>query len=638
MLRGIRKASENWLGRAAMGVVMSLLAGSFAIWGINDIFRGFGRSTLAKIGGIEIPIEQFRQSYQDRLEQISRQIGHPLPPDQASALGLDHQVLSELIAQAGLDQRARQMGLGLSDDEIARRITSDPNLQTSHGEFDRARFDDVLRNMGLTEQRFIADQRQTALRRQIIDSVAGDMTPPKAWLDAINQYQNEQRSVEFVALGPAQAGTIPQPTADQLEKYFDQRKTLFRAPEYRKIDTVTVTPAELAKWMEISDDDLKKAYDARRTSFTTLERRHIEQILFPNMADAQAAADRIKSGTSFAAIAAERGLKQQDIDLGTVAKSGIVDAAVADAAFSLKAGEVSAPVQGQFGAALLTAVEIDPEVTKSLTEVTPQLRNDIALERAKSQVADIHDRIEDDRAGGMTLEQAADKEKLAVVTYDAVSRAGLDPDGRPVVNLPRGGEVINAAFASDVGVDNDPIEADGGDVWYDVAAITPAHDRTLDEVKDAVEQRWRADETASRLKTKADDLLDKLKSGTPFDALAASSGLKIETASDFKRGGAVPGLAPKMIDAVFHTAKDAFGGGEGNNPTQWIVFRVTDVKTPVPDANATDAKSMQQTVQRQLSDDVIGQYVAWLESDLGTTVNAEVLAQAMGQNNAPDTN
>ncbi len=107
MLRGIRKASENWLGRAVMGVVMTLLASSFAVWGINDIFHGFGQSTLAKIGKTEIPIDLFRQTYDDRLQEIGRQLGHPLPPGQASALGIDRQVLDGLIAQAGLDQRAR---------------------------------------------------------------------------------------------------------------------------------------------------------------------------------------------------------------------------------------------------------------------------------------------------------------------------------------------------------------------------------------------------------------------------------------------------------------------------------------------------------------------------------------------------
>ena len=60
MLRGMRKASSNWLGRAVMGVVLGLIAVSFAIWGIGDIFRGFGRSTVAKVGSTEITIDQFR--------------------------------------------------------------------------------------------------------------------------------------------------------------------------------------------------------------------------------------------------------------------------------------------------------------------------------------------------------------------------------------------------------------------------------------------------------------------------------------------------------------------------------------------------------------------------------------------------
>src|ERR1700733_3609920 len=115
MLRGIRKASENWLGRTVMGVVMAVLAGSFAVWGINDIFNGFGRSTLAKIGDTEIAITQFQQTYRDRLDQITRELGKPLPPQEAAALGLDRQVLGEMVAQAGMDQRAHQMGLGIPD-------------------------------------------------------------------------------------------------------------------------------------------------------------------------------------------------------------------------------------------------------------------------------------------------------------------------------------------------------------------------------------------------------------------------------------------------------------------------------------------------------------------------------------------
>ena len=138
MLRGIRKASANWLGRTVMGVVMGLLAASFAVWGINDIFRGFGRSTVAKIGSTEIGVEQFRRDYNERLQQLARQVGHPVTPEQASALGLERQVLGDMVAQAGLDQRARKMRLAVSDADIVQRLTADPALRTPTGQFDRA--------------------------------------------------------------------------------------------------------------------------------------------------------------------------------------------------------------------------------------------------------------------------------------------------------------------------------------------------------------------------------------------------------------------------------------------------------------------------------------------------------------------
>jgi peptidyl-prolyl cis-trans isomerase D len=637
MLRGIRKASANWLGRIVMGVVMSVLAASFAVWGINDIFRGFGRSTVAKIGGIEIPIEQFRQTYTDALQMLSRQSGHVITPDEAMARGMPRQVLSEMVAEAGLNERARQMRLGVSDNEISQRIVTNPAFQNQQGQFDRARFEDAMRNAGFNEKRFVAEQRNLTLRRQIIDSVSGNIPLPNAWLDALNQFQNQQRSIAYIALGPAQAGDIAPPTEEQLSKYFDTRKILFRAPEFRKVATVVATPAELAKTAEVPDDDVKQIFDTYRNRYITPERRHIAQMPFPSMAEAQAASDRIKGGLTFAALAAERGLKEQDLDLGTVPKSTIIDPAVADAAFSLKDGEVSAPVQGKFGVVIVTVSKIIPEEGKTFADVAPQIRNEIALARVKKTVLDIHDKIEEARAGGASLEDAAQKLKLPVVTYDAIDRSGRDPAGKPIENFPHASEVVNAAFSTDVGVDNDPLEADGGYIWYDVTGITPARERKLDEVKSQVEAQWRDEEVASRLKAKAADILDKLKNGGTLEAMASANGVKVETATGITRSKPPESISGRMIDAIFHTALEAYASAEGDKPTQWIVFRVTDVKTPGFEANSPNGKALDEMVSRQVSDDVFGQYMAWLEHDLGTTVNQSALQQALG-NSAPDTN
>ena len=127
---------------------------------MRDIFRGFGRSTVAKIGRTEITVEQFRNLYNDRLQQYSRQAGRPIGPEQARQLGLDRVLVGQIVSEILLDERARALGLSLSDAEVAKQITTDPAFQGLNGQFDRARFEQVIRNAGFTEARFVAEQRR----------------------------------------------------------------------------------------------------------------------------------------------------------------------------------------------------------------------------------------------------------------------------------------------------------------------------------------------------------------------------------------------------------------------------------------------------------------------------------------------
>ena len=115
-------------------------------------------------------------------------------------------------------------------------------------------------------------------------------------IEAANRYQNEQRAIEYLLLDRSRAGEIEAPTPEALAKYFDERKILFRAPEYRKLLIVSLIPTEQAPWIEISDADITAAYESRRDRYVTPERRHIQQIVFPNEADAKAAAERIAKG------------------------------------------------------------------------------------------------------------------------------------------------------------------------------------------------------------------------------------------------------------------------------------------------------------------------------------------------------
>ena len=633
MLRGIRNATSNWFGKAIMTLVMGVLIVSFGIWGIGDIFRGFGQSTLAKIGKTEISIEQFRQLYTDRLQQISRQIGRPLTPDQARAFGIDRQVLRDVVAETTMDEATRKLGLRQSNDEVMKAIYNNPNFKGPNGAFDPVRFAQIIRQMNFTESRYIAEQRKEGLRRQLAGALTAELEPSKTSLEALNRYQNQQRSVEFVKLEAAQAGTIEAPTPEALSSYYDAHKVQFRAPEYRKIAFVAITPDELAKWTTISDEDAKKVYEERKDKFATPEKREIWQMVFPNAEDAAAARARLVGGLSFDDLAKERGLKPSDVDLGLIEKSAIIDSKVADAAFSLGANEISQPIPGTFGTVLIKVGKIEAGSQASYDSVAAALKKEIALERARKSVKELHDKLEDERAGGANVTEAAEKLKLPVVTIEAVDRSGRAPDGKPVTSIPQGLDLISQAFASDVGVDNETISYSGGYVSFDVLGVTPSRERPLDEVKDQVAARWRADQIAGKLRAKAAEMVQKLNQGAKLADEASAIGLKVETAEKFKRDATPANLPAGVVAAAFRTAKDSAGQSEGASATEQVVFRVTDVIDPALDLASDDAKKLKATLARGFVGEIIDQYIVKMEGEIGVSINQHALAQITGAAN-----
>lgn len=631
MLRGIHKATSTWVGKAVMGVIMAFLIVSFAVWGIGDIFRGFGANSVAKIGGSEITVEQFRQFYTDKIQQLSQQLRRPITPDQARGLGLDQRFLGQLLAETALDEEARRMRLGLSEKTIAERIMTDDSFKGLNGQFDRGRFEQIIRNAGFNEQRYVAEQRNVLLRRQIAQSISGELPVPQVMLDAVNRFQNERRSIEYVLLGESQAGTVPQPTDEELAKYFESRKVAFRAPEYRKVTLLPLTPAELAKPDAVPDADAQAFYDQRKDSFGVAEKREVRQIIFPNADEAAAADEKIKKGASFDDIVKERGLKPSDTDLGLVTRRDIIDPAVGQAAFALASGQVSAPIKGTFGTVLVSVGKIEPGSQKTFAEVAPEIKQQLAEQRARNMINDLRDKIEDERAGGSTLTETAKKLNLTATEIAAVDRSGRAPDGNPVAAIPRSPDVIGPVFGSDIGVDNEALQLpDGGYLYYDVTGITPSRERTLDEVKDQVTVRWRAEEVARRLKATADDMLGKVKGGLPLAQLAAENGLTVETAFGLQRGKAVAGLPASVADAVFTVGKDAYGIADSDNGDRRYIFRVTDVSVAPIDPQAASRDQLKANLQTSYADDIIGQYLARLESDLGVQINQQALNQVVG--------
>ena len=634
MMDGFRKAGQSLVGRIVITVMFGFLVFSFALWGIGDIFRGYGLRTVASVGSSEIDSQAYRAAFQTELQSMSRRYGRNITTEQALSVGVDRQVLGRMISEAALDDRARGMKLGISDEAIVKKLLTDRNFSGPNGQFDKARFNEALRAAGYTEAGFIAEQRKLDLRQQIIQSLAGAPQVPTLVSDALNVFTNEERSAEFIVIGKDQIGASVTPDDATLTKFFDENKQSFKAPEYRKIAYVALSPADLVSPDSIAEADARAKYDADlATRYTLPEKRAVRQLVLASEADAKAASDRIKSGASFDDIVAEKKLQKADTDLGLVEKQRILDPAVAEAAFGLANGAVSDVVTGIFGFILVTVSDIVPAETRSFESALPEIRATLAIAKGKELIRDFHDKVEDQRASAKPLAEIAKDLSLKLSVLDATDRAGRTPDGASIDAIPERDTLLNAAFSSDIGVDNEPLATRmGGYVWFDVQGITPARERPIDEVKDKVIAAWQDDDLNARLAAKSVELVASLNTGKTMQEVASALNVSIKTVTGLKRNGQNKELPQSAVAQLFAVPEGAAGSAIGAQPLERVILRVTKAELASSATALAEMGKIMNEVKLSLADDYANAYVAETQKELGVTVNDKVLGMALGVN------
>ena len=104
-------------GRVFGMILMGLLVISFAIWGIADIFRGYGSQTLISVGDTEITQQDYPRTQHDVLRVMSSQAGR--------AFSCKRRARSGSTSRAGAADRRRRgrqscqgLHLGISDEAL----------------------------------------------------------------------------------------------------------------------------------------------------------------------------------------------------------------------------------------------------------------------------------------------------------------------------------------------------------------------------------------------------------------------------------------------------------------------------------------------------------------------------------------
>jgi peptidyl-prolyl cis-trans isomerase D len=630
MLEALRRSTGGIVAKILLG----LLVISFAIWGASGAFTGgLGNETI-RVGDTRVSMVDYRLAYQTRVGALEQQLNQTLTREQVRSLGIDQSVTNQLVAGAVLDQSAREMGLGVSEDQLAKLIGDDPTFKDSSGNFSRERLIAALRSVGMSEDQYVRNQHAVAMRNQLVSGLAQGVSAPDTFYAAFSQYQSEKRVFDHVVVDRSAVTAIPEPTETDLSTFYEANKDKYVAPEYRKLIFVRLLAEDIAKPDTITAEEIAAQYEATKAQHTRPEQRRIQQIAFQDAAAAKAAADKLAAGESFDAVLTGLGRTAADADLGLLRKDQIPDAKMAEAAFGLAPNTPSGIVEGAFGPVILRVTEIVPQAVTPLNELEAELREELAERKAGEVIFETHDKLEDERAAGDPLTEAARKVGLTATTVEQVDAQGNDPSGKPVENLPEKKALLEQAFATDEGVEADPVNiGSSGFVWFEVAGVTPQRQKPLTEVRDAVKTAWIEAEVARKIDEIAKGIADRVSKGEDFAAVAASvlppvngAPQTVKQSGELTRTDSGADMQAEAVAAGFALPEGGVTTAPAPQPPARIVLRVSKV---IPGEEISAPVELRSRVDSQLSDDLVSNLVGELQTRQEVIINPAAIDAAL---------
>lgn len=598
MLAKIREKTQGIIA----SLILFFVAIPFILWGISSYFDRGGSTAVAKVNGMEIS----QQAYRQRLEEL-----RGVDPRRADNRALHEMILESMIEQSLLTRDADDHGYRMSDARLAQMIHDLPYFRRD-GRFDPVMYQALLRRQGMSPTDFETQLRRENLTQQVQRGLGETAFVTDEDVASVIRLLEQERRVSYAVIAP-EAFLPKVSVADaEINEYYQANQESFRSPEAVRVEYVTLRASDTSQQIQPTDEELHQAYNADAARYVTPEKRRASHILVSvppganadadkaARARAEALAKQLRGGANFAAIA-----KKQSDDKDSGARGGDLGDLVAgvlppelEAAIrALKPGEVSAPVRTQYGYHVVKLTSYQPEQRKSFESVRAQLVEQVRKRKGEERFFDLAERFRNlvyEHSEG--LQPAAKELGLTIQTSDWFTKSG----GAGITAEPR---VVSAAFEPDVVSrerNTDAIELNPETlVALHVVEHRPSAVRPLAEVRPAIERTLKERHAAEQARARAQEWVKQLDQGAKLADLARGAGVKVETGKTITRENS-GGVDKRLADAVFAAArpKDRPVSGEIDLAQQGSAVYVLEAVRDIDPATA-DAE-LKQRIKRQL--------------------------------------
>ena len=584
---------KNWLKWSLAVVVLT-----FVLLYIPDFVQttptgtGAGpREVVAEINGRTVTAGDFQQRYLSQVQAYRQQFGGSMNDQLLRQLGIDQQILSQMIdEQVGLIE-AEQNGIGVSDDELAQQIFSIPALQENGRFIGEQRYEQLLlsQNPPMTKQQF----EESLRRSMLLDKLRAALTDWMAVSDSDVQREYNQRNekvkLQVVALTEAKfRGGVTVTDAD-IASRFEAHKAEYRMGEQRKIRYILLDREQARLKVSVPPSDVQRHYNDNIQQYQTPEQVKASHILLKTdgkdeatvRKQAEEVLKEVKAGGDFAALA-----KKYSEDEGSKANGGDLDyfgrgrmvPEFENVAFTLPPGQVSDLVKSQFGFHIIKVIDKRPGATTPLDQVRSQIQDQLALQLADQRISDQAAQY------ASRIKDLADLQPVARELQIMVQESGYFQRENPVPGLGAAPQVASTAFTLQGTAASAPLPTARGPVFIAVSERKDPYIPMLDEVKERVREDLIKAKATEASREKASTIAAALKSAKDFSAAAKAQGLEAKDTELVARGSALPdvGVSPEVERVAF-----SLPAGSVSDPIQTTdgtaIIRVVEKDDVTPD-------------------------------------------------------
>jgi peptidyl-prolyl cis-trans isomerase D len=638
MLISLRSKGASWIVKG----LFVILIGSFALWGVPDIYRNFQSAPVAAtVGSTRITADELRRNVDFNVKQLQRRSGKQLDPELLRQLGVVDRALDGMIEPALLEAYATSLGMAVPQDMLQKAIKSDPRFRDQTGNFNPDVMDMYLRERAWTQADLAADTRRSLLSYQFLRAMAAGVQAPRSMTETLYAYRAEQRIADTLAIPDSSITDVPTPDDAAIEKFYKDNPDRYQAPEYRALTLVRLDPEDYAKKYSATDDAVQKDYDSRQAELQVPEKRKIVQVVLPEEAAAKDLVDKVRQGTPFAD-AVKAANAGDPIDVGTLTETDLqqqlatvfFDAtagrAAAEALFAADVGGVIDPVKGAIGWHVLSVSGTEPAHTPPLDDdLRAKLRQTIATRQAIDELRDVANQLDDEMGSGSGLAEAAGKLGLPVTKIAAVDATGKDPDGKELPDVTRDqNQALKLAFQTGEGDDSLLTDTpSGGYIVLHVDSMQAAAARPLEKVRDKVIADWQEVERKKAADAKAQAIAERIGKGESAGTIARDLGVPVLVSQPLTRdgedqqaniGGALTAklFAAKAGDAVVERAP-------ADNAA--VVAILTEVKPADIASSGAEVEKMQDELGRYMGSDLYEQLSADIRPKIGVSLHQDVI-------------